>query len=305
MEIRRSIPARRLAAGAMLLLLLALLPASTISAAGPPGTIYVVRYGDTLTSIAARFGVSLQALLQANGYASAPRTLYVGTYMQMPSRTPGMYGMPGGNGYPMSPYAGPAAAPTGYGAGRYVLYRVRFGDTLTRIALRYHTSVIALMIANNLPNPNLIYAGTRLIIPMGPGYAPSNPSGAPSYSPAAPGYSSATPRPMNTPSAASTPAPTTAPAGATTASVSLRNTSYNPKTITVRVGTQITWTNSESAGIPHTVTSGAPNAPNGTFDSGTLNPGQTFQFTFNTPGTFAYYCRIHGAAMTGTVTVTP
>ncbi len=89
-----------------------------------------------------------------------------------------------------------------------------------------------------------------------------------------------------------------------TAAVSLRNIAYNPKSIMVHVGTKVTWTNNDS-GIPHTVTSGTPGAPSGTFDSGTLNSGNNFQFTFNTTGTFAYFCRIHGAAMTGTVTVVP
>lgn len=59
-----------------------------------------------------------------------------------------------------------------------------------------------------------------------------------------------------------------------------------------------------SVAPPHTVTGGAPGAPSGAFDSGNLNPGQNFQYTFKTPGTFAYFCRIHGASMTGVVIVT-
>jgi plastocyanin len=84
----------------------------------------------------------------------------------------------------------------------------------------------------------------------------------------------------------------------------MKNTAFNPNTLTIRVGTTVTWSNDETSPIPHTVTSGSPNALSGMFDSGDLNPGQTFQFTFNAPGTFQYFCRIHGAAMTGTVTVT-
>ena len=89
-------------------------------------------------------------------------------------------------------------------------------------------------------------------------------------------------------------------------SVSLLNLAYNPQAITVTVGTTIKWTNNESLFIPHSVTSGIPPfAPDGKFDSGTLNPGQSFQFTFNSVGTFAYYCQFHLAMMTGTVTVIP
>lgn len=316
-------PARRVLAGAALLLLLTLLPTTTTSAAGPPGSVYIVQYGDTMSSIAARFGVSLQALMQANGYAYAPRMLYVGRQMHVPynstyspystSRGYGYsmapYGMSGAYGYSMSPYGGPAYAPSyGSNSSRFQLYIVRFGDTLTRIALRFRTSIRSLMIANNIANPNLIFAGMRLVIPRGAGYAPN---GAPSYGSSPYGsspygsapYSSGSgsspygsaPSPMN---------PPTANPGATGSAVSLMNTAYNPRNLTVRVGTQVTWTNNETSQVPHTVTSGTPNAPSGTFDSGTLNPGQNFQFTFSTPGTYAYYCRIHGAAMTGTITVT-
>lgn len=88
--------------------------------------------------------------------------------------------------------------------------------------------------------------------------------------------------------------------------VSLQNIAYHPGSITVQVGTQISWTNNEpDSFIQHTVTSGTPGAPNGVFGSPILSPGQSFQFTFATAGTFSYFCQIHGAAMTGTVIVTP
>ncbi len=323
---------RRVLAGAGLLLLLILLPTATAFAAGPPRTTYIVRYGDTLNSICARFGVSLQSLLQANGYSSASRALYVGQQMYVPYRAPSTYGMPGMYGYSTSPYGGapyggPAYAPSYGGSGyapsygsrssAYRTYVIRFGDTLTGIAIRFHTSVYALMIANNIPNPNLIFAGTRLVIPAGSGYAQnstspygsspygSSPYGSSPYGSSSNGSGSSSSPYGSAPSAAPTAAPTAMPGGSSSSSVSLMNIMYNPRNITVRVGTQVTWTNNESSQIPHTVTSGTPNAPSNMFDSGTLNPGQTFQFTFNTPGTYNYFCRIHGAAMTGTVTVTP
>lgn len=64
----------------------------------------------------------------------------------------------------------------------------------------------------------------------------------------------------------------------------------------VAVGTTVTVTNDDSA--THTWTS-----EDGTFDSGSIAPGESFEFTFDTAGTFAYHCNFH-ASMQGTITVT-
>lgn len=216
--------------------------------------------------IAAGYGVTPQMLMQANGI-TLPNAVYPGQQMLAPSISPFGYRMSG------APPASFGSAPRSI-----FVYIVQRGDTLTRIAIRFHTSVIALVIANNIPNPNLIFAGMRLIIP---------------------GVT------LNAPSPAPMPAPTMVPGMGMTYAVSLMGIAYNPNSLTVHAGAIIIWTNNESSAIPHTVTSGAPGAPSGTFDSPTLNPGQSFQFTFNTPGTITYFCRIHGAAMTGTVTVIP
>jgi quinohemoprotein ethanol dehydrogenase len=61
---------------------------------------------------------------------------------------------------------------------------------------------------------------------------------------------------------------------------------FSPGLDLVPPGTTITWTNTGQVG--HTVTS-----DNGVFDSGDLGPGQTFSYTFDTPGTFWYFCRPH------------
>ena len=170
---------------------------------------------------------------------------------------------------------------------------VRPGDTLFRIALRFGTTVYALMVSNNIPNPNLIFTGMRLVISSYSSNAYSS-NGYSSNGYSSNGYPTSQP-PAGTP---------TTPAPGAPAAVSLMNIMYNPKSITVHVGTAIKWTNNDS-GIVHTVTSGTPGVPSGMFDSGNLNSGQNFQFTFSSTGTFSYYCRIHGAAMTGTVTVIP
>jgi plastocyanin len=68
--------------------------------------------------------------------------------------------------------------------------------------------------------------------------------------------------------------------------VSIKDFDFSPASRSVTVGTTVTWTNTGQA--PHTVT-----ADDGTFDSGTLDPGKDFSFTFDTPGTFTYHCNIH------------
>ena len=87
-----------------------------------------------------------------------------------------------------------------------------------------------------------------------------------------------------------------APAAALAASVSITDFQFTPATVTIQAGDSVTWTNN-SGGTPHTTTSDS-----GVWDSGTLNAGQSFTFTFKTPGTFAYHCDIH-PQMTGTVVV--
>jgi plastocyanin len=76
---------------------------------------------------------------------------------------------------------------------------------------------------------------------------------------------------------------------------------FSPASVTITAGDTVTWTVTGAA--PHTVTSddGAFSSP-GSF----LTTGQTYQFTFSTPGTYHYHCEIHGApgsGMIGTVVV--
>ncbi len=77
--------------------------------------------------------------------------------------------------------------------------------------------------------------------------------------------------------------------------VSIQDFFFSPAQITVQPGTKVTWVNRGNA--PHTVT-----ADDGSFDSETLRPGQSFSHTFQNPGTVAYHCEIH-PSMKGSVTV--
>jgi plastocyanin len=78
-------------------------------------------------------------------------------------------------------------------------------------------------------------------------------------------------------------------------SVSIVNFEFSPATLSVPVGTKVTWTNKGSAA--HTVT-----ADQGAFDSHAVQPGASFAFTFTKAGTYAYHCTIH-PSMKATVAV--
>ncbi len=83
--------------------------------------------------------------------------------------------------------------------------------------------------------------------------------------------------------------------------VAIMNYAFYPTSLTVAKGTTVTWVNMDF--VQHTVTSGSEAAPTGLFDSHELSHMQAFSYTFNTPGTYAYYCDLH-ANMAGTITVT-
>lgn len=83
--------------------------------------------------------------------------------------------------------------------------------------------------------------------------------------------------------------------------ISIQGMAFNPAAKTVQQGTTLKWTNNDN--VAHTVTSGTPGNANGTFNSGNIANGGSFSYTFNTVGTFSYFCSIH-PSMTGTITVT-
>ncbi len=73
---------------------------------------------------------------------------------------------------------------------------------------------------------------------------------------------------------------------------------FDPKDETVKKGVTVKWTNTGK--LPHTVTK--EEGPGPDFDSGTLQPGDTFEETFTTPGKIAYHCTIH-SGQNGSITV--
>jgi murein DD-endopeptidase MepM/ murein hydrolase activator NlpD len=129
--------------------------AAPVQAAPPQETVsqestvvHVVRSGDTLYAIAQRYGTTVEAIVQVNRITN-PHLIQVGQRLIIPS----------------SDDSPPLPLPT-------QIHTVQAGETLTRIARRYETTVSAIAAANYLANPSLILVGQRLAIP---GSAPSAP----------------------------------------------------------------------------------------------------------------------------------
>lgn len=154
----------RVAAVALVLLALTVLSAAFIphaeaapTSANSSGT-YVVRSGDTLNSIAARYGVSPSTLARANGISN-PNRIYVGQRLVIPGSA--------------APAAQPKSGTTAASGGIYI---VQPGDTLAKIAARHGTTVSALMALNGISNPNVIWVGQRIRIGKGGGTVSPGPA---------------------------------------------------------------------------------------------------------------------------------
>jgi plastocyanin len=91
------------------------------------------------------------------------------------------------------------------------------------------------------------------------------------------------------------PQTTSASPTADAAQVRIANLAFDPATTTVATGNTVTWSNDDT--VPHTVT-----ADDGLFDSGILDPGGSFSWTFTDPGSIAYHCQLH-PTMQATVVV--
>jgi plastocyanin len=91
------------------------------------------------------------------------------------------------------------------------------------------------------------------------------------------------------------PAETPAPAPSSTTTVNIHDHTFDPAAINVAAGTTVTWTNNDTEA--HTVT-----ADDGLFDSGVLEPGQSYSTWLGGSGTVTYHCEIH-PDMKGSVVV--
>ena len=129
--------------------------APLVQAAPPQGpvaqestVVHIVRLGETLFSLAQHYGTTVEAIVQTNHIAD-PRWIHIGQRLLISS-------------------AGDSPLPTS----STQIHIVQPGETLTRIASRYGTTVSAIVAANGIADPSLIFAGQRLAIP---GSAPSAP----------------------------------------------------------------------------------------------------------------------------------
>jgi plastocyanin len=66
---------------------------------------------------------------------------------------------------------------------------------------------------------------------------------------------------------------------------------YIPSVIVIEKGKQVTWVNEDSAF--HSITSGYYGAPTDLFDSGHLDPFESYTLTFDKTGTYDYFCTLH------------
>jgi murein DD-endopeptidase MepM/ murein hydrolase activator NlpD len=126
-------------------LLAAILIAAQVALCAPPAqaaspTTYVVQRGDTLSLIARRYDTTVQAIAELNSIVN-PNLIHVGQRLLIPS-------------------AGDSPPPSSS-----QIHIVQPGETLTRIASRYGTTISAIVAVNDLANPSLILVGQRLAIP--------------------------------------------------------------------------------------------------------------------------------------------
>jgi LysM repeat protein len=110
------------------------------------GQTYKIKSGDTFYGLAREFGVTMQAIVAANPSVD-PNRLQIGQTITIPPATA------------TAPSAPSTVAPSGE-----TIYVVRSGDTLTKIADRFGTSVKAIRTANNLQT-TVIRVGQKLTIP--------------------------------------------------------------------------------------------------------------------------------------------
>jgi len=164
------------------------------------GTAITVAAGDSIDTIARRYGVPASVIMQANNIA-APATLHPGQRLVIPRYKPSRVATT-----PPPRPAVPTPAPAASSAGNANVHVVAAGDTLSKIAHRYHKSVNEIAKANNIQPTATLNVGDRLTIPGAP--APAVKPNAPAAAAPAKPVASAAPKEAEPVQNASVVAPT-------------------------------------------------------------------------------------------------
>lgn len=273
------------------------------SVQGWNGCAYTVRRGENLFRIGVRYGVTYHYLAQLNGIDN-PNYVWAGQVLSVPcGPVPRVaYGADARPIYQKEawpcPWSGssswswcqPAEIPSD--CTNSISHNVVAGDNLFRIAVNNGSTIPWIRTQNNLWG-QVLRPGMTIEVPCagrvtyGPNVATPTPGG--------PNIITETPSVM-----------TVVPPTAIPSRIRMNGGQFRPATLTVKSGTTVTWVNNEASDGPaYSITSGVSGTPNGLFDSGLIQPGSTFQFTFTTPGSYAYYSTTNPTGMTAEIIVTP
>ncbi len=151
-------------------------PQQVVVSPAAPGTggnaqtfTYTVVAGDTLATIASRFGTTQDAIAQLNSLAD-PNSLQPGQKLQIPGTGAGAGTGAAAGGATSGGATSGGATTGGATSGGTGTYTVQSGDTLTKIAQRFGTTVAELQRLNpSLTNPDVLALGQTLVVPGGAG----------------------------------------------------------------------------------------------------------------------------------------
>lgn len=140
--------------------------APPVAAPAPSSSRYTIVAGDTISGIAAKFGMSTQTVLSANGLGWSS-IIYPGHTLAIPGLESTSVVTP----TPAAPAPAPIEAPPASSSSTYLIVS---GDTISSIASRFGVSMQSLLEANGLATSSVIFAGRTLTIP---GLAPTGSNG--------------------------------------------------------------------------------------------------------------------------------
>jgi LysM repeat protein len=123
-----------------------LVAAGVITAGSPGFGYYKIRTGDTLSDIAQRYGTTVRTLVALNNLPGNGNSIYAGETLKLPGKS-----------------GPPKQAPA---KGYRVTYIIKSGDTIGKIAKRYHVSQAYLLVVNGLRRADHIIAGRPLQVPV-------------------------------------------------------------------------------------------------------------------------------------------